>query len=276
VWFGFGHYELQFCIHNISMESLIMDLKNKTILLTGASTGIGKAIAENLINFECNLILIARRTELINKYLSKHEMAATKPLIIKCDVSKKDEIAEAHKMIKEKFEKIDLAILNAGIGHEMKVERYNSGFAEEIFGANIFGMIYWIEQLLPDFLKQRNGIIAGVSSLADNRGYSGSGFYCASKAAVSTYLEGLSIELKKHGIKVITVRPGFVKTPMTDKNKFKMPFLMAPEKAAQIILDGIEKEKRIIQFPWPMVLLTRIVGLLPGSFYEWAAGKVKS
>ncbi|MCL6096997.1 MAG: SDR family NAD(P)-dependent oxidoreductase, partial [Bacteroidetes bacterium] len=143
------------------------------------------------------------------------------------------------------------------------------------FGVNVLGIIYWIEQLLPEFLQRKNGTIVGVSSLADNRGYSCSGFYCASKAAVTNYLEGLCVELKPHGIKVVTVKPGFVKTPMTDQNKFKMPMLMSPEKAASKILTGIKKEKRVIQFPLPMVLLTRIVGLIPGRLYEWLAVKLK-
>lgn len=259
-----------------------MNFNNKVVLITGASTGIGKAIAVKLLEANCKLVLTARRTELIEEYLNqslitnhplRERSEASQSLILKCDVSKKEEVISAYEQIKEKFGKVDVAILNAGVGHNVTIENYDSRFAEETFGTNIFGIVYWVEQLLPDFVKRKEGIIAGVSSLADNRGYSGSGFYCASKAAASIYLEGLRVELKRYGIKVITVKPGFVKTPMTDKNEFKMPLLMEPEKAAHIIIDGIKKEKRVIQFPWQMVLLTRLVGLLPGSFYEWLAGR---
>lgn len=259
-----------------------MNFNGKIVLLTGASTGIGKGIALKLINENCKLVLIARRTELIEEYLTHLQITNDKlrltngqPLIIKCDVSKKNEVANAYKLIKEKFDKIDVAILNAGTGHRVTVRNYSSKFAEEIIGANLFGIIYWVEQLLPEFVARKEGMIVGVSSLADNRGYSGSGFYSASKAAATTYLEGLRIELKPFNIKVVTVRPGFVKTPMTDKNEFKMPWLMNIEKAAEIIIGGIKKEKRIIQFPLQMVLLTRLIGLLPGRFYEWLAGKAK-
>ncbi len=261
-----------------------MNFNNKVVLITGASTGIGKAIAKGLMNENCKLVLLSRRTELIKEYLNRslitnHPLSerseASQPLIIKCDVSNKVEVANAYKQIVEKFGKVDIAILNAGIGHNVTVENYDSRFAEETFGANVFGIVYWVEKLLPDFAKRKEGVIVGVSSLADNRGYSGSGFYGASKAAASIYLEGLRVELKRFGIKVITVKPGFVKTPMTEKNKFKMPLLMESEKAARIIIDGIKKEKRIIQFPWQMVLLTRLVGLLPGSLYEWLSGKLK-
>ena len=252
-----------------------MNLNNKVVLITGASTGIGKAIAVKFLETNCELVLVARHTELIKEYLNKSPITNNQSLIIKCDVTNKIEVANAYKQIIEKFGKVDVAILNAGVGHNVTVENYDSRFAEETFGANIFGIVYWVEQLLPGFVKRKEGIIAGISSLADNRGFSGSGFYCASKAAASIYLEGLRVELKHYGIKVITVKPGFVKTPMTDQNKFKMPFLMEPDKAAHIIIDGIKKEKRVIQFPLPMVLLTRFVGLLPGSLYEWVSGKLK-
>jgi len=251
-----------------------MNFENKIVLITGASSGIGKALAKRLSKEKCRLILTARRIELLED-LQKSLNADKDVSILKCDVSNKHEVTEVFKTIKDKFGLIDIAILNAGAGHNMKPEEYNSRYADEIFGANVLGMIYCIEQLLPDLLKRKSGTIVGVSSLADNRGFSGSGFYCASKAAASIYLEGLRVELKPYNIKVITVKPGFVKTPMTDKNNFEMPFIMPVEKAAEIIVDGIQKEKRIIQFPWQMVLLTRLVGLIPGSVYELIAAKVK-
>lgn len=245
-----------------------MILNGKTILITGASSGIGKALALKLSDENVNLILVARRLELLEEIKKELDVKKCNHLILQCDVSNKINVAEAYKEIKNKFEYVDLAILNAGVGHYMNVRNYNSEFAEKIYGANLFGMIYWIEQLLPDFLKRKNGTIAGVSSLADNRGYSGSSFYSSSKAAVTNYLEGLRLELYHYGINVVTIRPGFVETPMTSGNKFKMPFLMSAEKAAGIILEGIKKEKRVIQFPWQMVLLTNIVGILPGWFYQ--------
>lgn len=249
-----------------------MNFNNKTILITGASTGIGKELAIELSKENCKLILVARRIELLNKLITDiSPNSQSKFLALKCDVSKKEEVTKTFEEAKSKFGNIDVAILNAGFGENMKVDEYNSELAELTFGANVFGIIYWVEQLLPDFLQKKKGVIVGISSLADNRGFSGSGFYCASKAAASVYLEGLRIELYKYNIKVITVKPGFVKTPMTDKNDFEMPLLMQADKAAKIILKGIKNEKRIIQFPFPIVLATKLVGLLPGWFYEFFA-----
>lgn len=247
-----------------------MNLKGKTVLITGASSGIGKALAYSLSREGANLVLAARRIELLEQI--KNQIPGNSPLLLlKCDVSKKEEVAESYKRIVERFGSVDMAILNAGAGHYMNAKNYNSAFAEEIYGANLFGVIYWIEQILPEFIKRGNGIIAGVSSLADNRGYSGSSFYSSSKAALTNYLEGLRIELSQYGIKVITIRPGFVETPMTGSNRFHMPFLLKAEKTAEIIIEGIKKGKRIIQFPRPMVWLTNIVGLLPGRLYEFLA-----
>lgn len=250
-----------------------MDLSGKTILITGASSGIGRAIASKLSGDKVNLILTARRINLLEEIKEEAKTNKCSYLLLQCDVSNKNDVAAAYIKIKDNFDRVDLAILNAGVGHYMNVLNYNSGFAEKIYGTNLLGMIYWIEQLLPDYLERKSGIIAGVSSMADNRGYSGSSFYTSSKAAVTNYLEGLRVELNPYGIKVITIRPGFVETPMTSSNKFKMPFLMTVEKAADIILNGIKKEKRVIQFPWQMALLTSIVGILPGSLYEVLAKK---
>ena len=239
-----------------------MNFNNKVILITGASTGIGRELVIQLSKKNVKLALVARRENLLQDLTNENVIS------IKCDVSKKDEVESAYQQIIEKFGKIDVAILNAGYSVRMKVEEYNSEYAENIFGANVFGIIYWVEQLIPNMIKRRNGMIVGVSSLADSKGYSKSGFYSASKAAATTYLEGLRSELRKYNVQVLTVRPEFVKTPMTDKNEFYMPLMMSTEKAAQIIINGIEKEKRMIQFPWQLVFATRLIPLIPNRLYE--------
>lgn len=242
-----------------------MKFDNKVVLLTGASTGIGNEIARQLLaKKNIKLALVARRENLLRENFSENENL----FVIKCDVSNKDEVNAAYLKVIEKFNRIDVAILNAGYSVRMPVENYNSEAAEKTFGANVFGIIYWVEKIIPDFMQRKSGIIVGVSSLADSKGYSKSGFYSASKAAATTYLEGLRTELNKYNVKVLTVRPGFVKTPMTDKNEFKMPFMMNVDKAAKIIIEGIESEKRMIQFPWKLVIATRLIPLIPNWIYE--------
>jgi len=250
-----------------------MEFEKRTILITGASTGIGKAISQKLLKESCNLVLIARRDNLINDFINEVEGQLANVKVIKCDVSNKLDVENAYNLAVAEFDKIDIAILNSGVGFNVTPETFNSKYAEETMNVNFMSVIYWIEQLLPEMMKRKGGIIAPVSSLADNRGYSGSGFYCASKAALSIFTEGLTIDLKKYCIKVLTIKPGFVKTPMTDNNRFKMPFLMSAEKSADIIINGIKKEKNIIQFPLPTVLGSKLIGLLPSWFYRLIAKK---
>lgn len=251
-----------------------MRLENKNILITGASSGIGKALAEKLAPNN-NLILVARNFEKLIRIKEKSESGKYRIFPVKCDVSKKTEVEEAYRKTKEELDFVDVAILNSGVSYRMKVEKFDSKLAEDIFGTNVMGIIYWVEQLIKDYIPNKKGTIVGISSLADNRGYSGSSFYSASKAAASIYLEGLRIELKKYNVKVITVKPGFVKTPMTDKNKFPMPFLISPEKAAEYIIKGIEKEKRIVSFPLAMAFTVKLIGSLPGALYEFFSSKNK-
>ena len=248
-----------------------MTFNNKTVLITGASSGIGKAVGEKLLQINCNLILTARRNDIIENWVNKLENKKANILILKNDVINKSNVAQTFAKITEEFGNIDVAILNSGIGKNVTTQNFSSQIAEDIINTNFLGVVYWIEQLLPNMMKNKSGIIAPISSLADNRGYSGSGFYCASKAALSIFAEGLSIDLAKFGIKVITIKPGFVKTPMTDQNKFKMPFMISAKKAAEKIISGIEKEKTIIQFPFPTVLGAKIIGMLPNWVYRLIA-----
>ncbi len=245
-----------------------MNFENKIILITGASSGIGKELAVQLASKNCKLIISARREDKLEELKQSLTKYNSEILTIKCDVSDKDQVARVYDRIIEKFGKIDIAILNSGVGIREEILKYDSRNAELTMGVNFFGVIYWIEKLLPGFIQREGGMIVGVSSLADNRGYSKSGFYCASKAALSIYLDGLRLELKKFGIKVLTVKPGFVRSEMTDQNEFKMPMLMETDKAARIILKGIEKEKRVIQFPRLMVFLSRLLGIIPRSIYD--------
>jgi short-subunit dehydrogenase len=250
-----------------------MDLKNKTILITGASSGIGYELAKQLAAHGCNLVLLARRKEMLDSLSQQIKSSQNSILTYKCDIRNKQEVQNVFADLRKKNYQIDIGILNSGVGYKSPVEDFDSAKADETFQVNVLGIIYCIEELLKDFLPRKNGMIVGVSSIADVRGFLMNGFYCASKAAVSVLLESLRIELKKHNIKVINVRPGFVSTPMVSVNKFKMPFLMKAEKAAEIIISGIQKEKRIIQFPIGTVLGGKVIKLLPNSIFDFIFSK---
>jgi len=250
-----------------------MNFKNKTVLLTGASSGIGYSIAKLLPKENCSIALLSRRENLLNNLVNEIQTGDVQVRAYKCDVGNVDEVRNIFKQIGSDFGKIDIAILNAGASSRADVSNYSSSTAKEIFKANTFGIINCVEQLLPDFIKRKEGMIVGVSSLAESRGFPKSGFYNASKAAATLLLESLRIELKPYNVKVIIVKPGFVRTPMTDKNEFHMPFLMDVDKAAKIILEGIKKEKRIIQFPMSTVIGSKIVKYMPDWLFDFLMSK---
>jgi len=250
-----------------------MNLNKKTVLITGASSGIGSGLAQAFASEKCNLILLARRKNLLDELAESLKDSGSSILTLKCDVTNKDEVKLCIDEALKHFGDIDIAVLNSGIGKSVKIQNLNSEDAEDIFDVNVLGVIKCIEFLIPGFIKSKKGMIVGVSSLAEVRGFANNGFYSASKAALSIFLESIRLELKKYNVKVITVKPGFVRTHMTDKNNFKMPFLMDLDKAVKIIINGIKKEKRIIQFPLPTVITAKILKVLPDGIYDYLSKK---
>ena len=250
-----------------------MNFNDKVILITGASTGIGKEMAKLLAYENCSLVLLARRYKLLDELKTQLKTGKVNIKTYKCDVADPDEVRKVFTKLKDESGKIDIAILNAGVGSKSSAKDYSYETAKNTFDVNVLGIVNCVENLMPDFLKRKDGMIVGVSSLADARGWQGSGFYCASKAAATLLLENLRVELKPFNVKVITVKPGFVETPMTAKNKFPMPFLMSVEKAAKIIIDGIKKEKRIIQFPLPTVFSAKLMRIVPNYLFDYFSSK---
>lgn len=250
-----------------------MDFLNKVVVLTGASSGIGYSLAKLLPKENCYIALISRRKNLLDNLINELKSDAVQVNPYQCDVGKIDEVKLTFDRIKNDFGKIDIAILNAGVSSRSDISKYSSADAKTIFEINTLGIVNCVEQLLPDFIERKNGMIVGVTSLAESRGFPRSGFYNASKSAASLLLESLRIELNPYGIKVITVKPGFIKTPMTDKNEFYMPFLMNVDKASKIILEGIKKEKKIIQFPLPIVIGAKILKVMPNWLFDFLMAK---
>lgn len=249
-----------------------MILKNSVVIITGASAGIGYQLATDLAKEGAQLALISRRKSILDE-LAKGLIPLTKVLTYECDVTQKEQVESVVKKIKEDFGRVDIAILNSGVAYRASVLQYSSRDAEITFNTNVFGAVYFIEQLLPDFLRERRGVIVGISTLGDGKGFPKSGFYSASKAALTILLESLRIELKKFNVKVVTIKPGFVKTAMTDKNEFYMPFLMTVEKASKIILNGLKKDKRIIEFPLFTTIASKFLRMIPTRLFEAMASR---
>ncbi|MCI0513845.1 SDR family NAD(P)-dependent oxidoreductase [candidate division KSB1 bacterium] len=243
-----------------------MQLKDRTILITGASTGIGAALVRQLA--PCNrLILVARRQELMQQLVDELSPGRIPPLIYPCDVSDQTQVNALFQELQAQKTAIDLAILNAGVSHRFQVNQFSSSAIEQTFGVNFFGVLYFIEHLLPPMVQRQAGLIAVTGSLAGYRGMPAAAPYSASKAALAVFLESLRIDLVHSGVHFTLISPGFVATPMTAQKNRHMPFLMTAERAAMIIINGLTQEKTEIHFPYPLSWLAKFAKLLPNQLY---------
>ena len=234
-------------------------------LITGASSGIGHELARELAKRGYALALLARRTELLEQLARELPHAVAIP----CDVTDAASVKEAVRRAETELGgPFDLVIANAGVSLPMHATKFNVADAETIFRVNVFGMLYLYDAVIPSMVERRAGRFVGVASLAGLRGVPAAGPYSASKSAMQSFLEAARVELAPYGVGVTIVNPGFVTTPMTAKNRFKMPFLMTADRAARIIANGLDRGKRVIEFPLRMSLLIRTVRALPDALYD--------
>jgi len=242
-----------------------------SVWLSGASSGLGEALARELARRGSRLALFARREDRLQALcaeLSARNRGAD-VLVQGGDVRDRARVHEAVREAEERFGGIDVLILNAGIGDSFFPDEFDAELVERITAVNYLGAVYGIEAALPAMLARGAGTLVGVSSIGAVRGFPTAAPYCASKAALTTFLESLRLDLKGRGVTVITVSPGFIKTPLTDRNRFPMPFLQPADGAARRIVDGIERGKREIHFPRRLTLAMKLLGCVPGRLYDF-------
>ncbi len=201
-----------------------MDFKSKTILITGASSGIGKETALQFAKLGANIILVARREEKLVELEDQLKKFHVTTLVCKCDVSKKEQVKEMSKVVLEKFESVDVLVNNAGFAIYGSVSDLTIDEIESQMETNYFGMIYCIKNFLPSMLEKKSGHIVNVASVAASFGLPGIASYCASKFAMLGFSEGLKHELKDTGVGITVVSPIMVRTDFFDHPSFeKMP-----------------------------------------------------
>lgn len=248
----------------------------KKAFITGASSGIGKAVAEELAKRGYELVLAARRTDSLSEICVEINSRGGKASFVECDVTSPDSMRNAVSFAVQNLGAINLAFLNSGVSGTKAFIELDVESARSVFEVNVFGLLNGFEALIP-LMKGTGATIAAVTSLADARGFPYSSTYSASKAAASHFVEGARMELKNAGINVVTIKPGFVRSEMTDKNNFYMPFIMPADRAANIIIDGLEKGKKRIAFPWQMAIMSYCVKAMPSFIFEamfsrWSRG----
>jgi len=246
-----------------------MSENQKKIWITGASSGIGKALAEKFASEGWKVAASARRKEILDK-MSSHENIFSYPL----DVTNQDQIKISFEKIIKDFNGLDLCVFSSGTYDPKLEQEINVKQNKFVMETNFFGVLYCINAVENYFKNKKNGHISIVSSVAAYRGLPNSSGYGPSKAALTNLTESLYFDFKKNNVRISLVSPGFIKTPLTDKNEFPMPFIKSPEFAAEKMFNGLTKSKAFeIHFPKALTILLKIFRVLPYKIYLFLIDK---
>lgn len=240
-------------------------LHNRVAWVTGASSGLGLAVAGEMLGRGCRVALSARRSEVLDRLVLK--WGSDRALAVPLDVGDREANLVAVRRIESVFGGLDIAFLNAGTCEYVDVDRFDSALFERTMRTNFLSMVYGVEAALPVLRRSAHAQLIGMSSTARFNGLPRAEAYGASKAACAYLFESLRLDLLRSRIRVSVVSPGFVRTPLTDRNDFPMPMLMDADRAAKIIVDGIERGRLHIQFPFVFSLALRLLALLPAGGY---------
>jgi short-subunit dehydrogenase len=246
-----------------------MSENQKKIWITGASSGIGKALAEKFALEGWKVAASARRKEILDE-MAKNENISSYPL----DVTNQEQINNVFSKIINEFGSLDLCVFSSGTYDPKLEQEINIKQNKFVMETNFFGVLYCIKSVEKYFKDKKDGHISIVSSIAAYRGLPNSSGYGPSKAALTNLSESLYFDFKKHNVRISLVSPGFIKTPLTDKNEFPMPFIKSPEFAAEKMFNGLTKGKAFeIHFPKALTLLLKFLRVLPYRIYLFLIDK---
>ena len=194
--------------------------------------------------------------------------------IYPCDVTHRDELIAAARRFDEAVGGTDIAVANAGISVGVKTQYYEDlEVMEKVYRTNVFAMASTFHAFIEPMMQRKRGTLVGIGSVACIRGMPGTDAYCSSKSAVITYCESLRVEMKKHGIDVLTICPGFVKTPLTAVNPYPMPIIVTAEEFARVAVKAILAKRTYTTIPWQMGIAGKLLRLLPNCLFDKVFGK---
>ena len=232
--------------------------------ITGGGSGIGRALALRLVRAGWSVAVSGRRSEMLRETA---RLAGANIRAYPLDVTRLDAVRQTVAQIEKELGPIHLAVLNAGLGRFLKLDELHAEIFAEHMQVNYLGTVNGIDAVLPAFRRRRAGHIVITASLAGYRGLPGGAAYAPTKAALISLAESLRFSLEPEGIRISVCNPGFIKTPMTDDNHFRMPFLMEADAAAERMYRGILKQKFEIKFPSRLVMFAKLGRCLPYPLY---------
>ena len=242
---------------------------SKLIFITGASSGLGQAMAWRFYQAGYSLALVARRTHEIQAWAREKGLAGERFQIYCADVSSIDSIVDAAQQCLLRQGVPDVVIANAGISIGMdSADRNDLDVLARTFATNNTGMAATFHAFISPMVQRGSGQLVGIGSVAGIRGLPGHGAYCASKAAAIAYCESLRGELRHHGVQVVTICPGYIDTPLTQKNRYAMPFLMQAEAFSEKAFVAIEGGVSYCVIPWQMGVVAKLLRLLPNALFD--------
>ena len=243
----------------------------RLVFITGASSGIGQALAWRFYQDGYSLALVARRTAQIQSWIDERHIAPERCQVYGADVSITDSIVAAGQECLGRQGLPDAVIACAGISVGVDTaERQDIDVIARTFAVNNTGTAATFHPFLRAMVKRGSGVLVGISSVNGVRGFPGHGANCPSKAAMISYCECLRGELRDTGVKVVTLCPGYIDTPLTQKNTYSMPFLMQADQFAAKAFHSIEAGASYRVIPWQMGLLAKVLRLLPDSWFDRA------
>jgi short-subunit dehydrogenase len=238
--------------------------RTKNVFITGGSVGLGAGMAQEFIKRGYFVGVSSRnRSKFEQGPLGNEKNVA----YYQVDVFDREKLKASVQDFIKKYGQLDIMIANAGIGNPNKKPLPNWDGMHRIVDINISGVLNTVESAFDHFYENKQGQFVLLSSLASKNGLPGNGMYCASKAAVNILTESFAIDWKRWGIDCTCIQPGFVHTPLTEKNQHRMPFIITADIACQKMVNAIEAKKVFYSFPWQTSLITKLVSRLPRSWY---------
>jgi len=239
------------------------------VFLTGASSGIGQALAARFAAAGWRLALVARRVDEVAAWAQSQGLDEARCRVYRADVGQPDQIVAAGADCLAAQGLPDVVIANAGVSVGMDTaEHADLAVMQETLAVNLLGVAATFQPFVAGLRARRRGTLVGIASVAAIRGLPGHGAYCASKAGVVAYLESLRGECREAGVKVVTLLPGYIATPLTARNPYPMPFLMQPADFAAQAFRAIEAGASYRVIPWPMGVVAKLLRLLPNPLFD--------
>lgn len=255
----------------MALNPRIPSWQDQRVWVIGASYGIGAALARRLINDGARVAMSARSRDLLDAIAEGNDA-----MVEVLDVTDATSVAKAARRILSAWGGVDLVLIVAGTHVEMRADTFDLARAKRLFDVNVIGVLNCLDAVLPTLRTQRRGGVAIVSSVAGYRGLPRALIYGPTKAALINLAESLYLDLAPQGVGVYLVNPGFVDTPLTQKNEFKMPALIPADKAAELTLEGISDGEFEIHFPRRFTNLLRLLRTLPYPAYFAAVRRFTS